>query len=71
MNETKRNNVDKVYESLTREEAIVLCKNLIAENEELKNDIEALSTDYRKSVKYAERLACALDCAFDIILEST
>lgn len=35
MNET-RNEIKKVCESLTREEAIELCKELIAENEELK-----------------------------------
>lgn len=36
MNETKRNEIKKVCESLTRDEAIELCKELIAENEELK-----------------------------------
>lgn len=36
MNETKRNKIKKVCESLTQEEAIELCKELIAENEELK-----------------------------------
>ena len=35
MNET-RNEIKKVCESLTQEEAIELCKELIAENEELK-----------------------------------
>lgn len=35
MNET-RNEIKKVCESLTREEAIELCEELIAENEELK-----------------------------------
>lgn len=35
MNET-RNEIKKVCESLTREEAIELCEKLIAENEELK-----------------------------------
>lgn len=42
MNETKRNEIEKVCESLTREEAIVLCKNLIAENEELISENEEL-----------------------------
>lgn len=36
MNETKRNEIEKVCESLTREEAIELCKKLMTENEELK-----------------------------------
>ena len=36
MNETKRNEIKKVCESLTRDEAIELCKELIVENEELK-----------------------------------
>lgn len=36
MNE-KRNEIKKVCESLTRDEAIELCKELIAENEELKS----------------------------------
>ena len=36
MNETKRNEIEKVCESLTREETIELCKKLISENEELK-----------------------------------
>lgn len=36
MNETKRNEIKKICESLTRDEAIELCEKLIAENEELK-----------------------------------
>lgn len=36
MNETKRNEIEKVCESLTREAAREFCKKLIAENEELK-----------------------------------
>lgn len=36
MNETKRNEIEEVCESLTREEAIELCKKLMTENEELK-----------------------------------
>ena len=36
MNETKRNKIEKVCESLTREEAIEFCEKLIAENEDLK-----------------------------------
>lgn len=35
MNETKRNEIEKVFEILTREEVIELCKKLISENEEL------------------------------------
>ena len=36
MNETKRNKIKKVCDSLTREEAIELCEKLMIENEELK-----------------------------------
>ena len=36
MNETKRNEIEKVCESLTREEAIELFKMLLVENETLK-----------------------------------
>lgn len=36
MSETRKNNIEKVCESLTRDEAIEFCKKLIAENEELK-----------------------------------
>lgn len=35
MNETKRNEIAEFCESLTQDEAIELCKKLIAENEEL------------------------------------
>ena len=42
MNETKRNEIKKFCESLTREEAIELCKKLIAENEELISENEEL-----------------------------
>ena len=35
MNETKRNEIEKICESLTRDEAIEFCKELIAENGEL------------------------------------
>lgn len=42
MDETKRNEIEKVCESLTREEAIELCKKLIAENDELTSENEEL-----------------------------
>lgn len=42
MNETKRNEIEKFCESLTREEAIELCKKLIVENKELIAEYEEL-----------------------------
>lgn len=42
MNETKRNEIKKVCESLTRDEAIELCKKLIVENNELIAEYEEL-----------------------------
>ena len=42
MNETKRNEIAKFCESLTQDEAIELCKKLIAENEELISENEEL-----------------------------
>lgn len=52
MNETKRNEIEKFCESLTREEVIELCKKLISENEELKaiNCIFALANGISKVV---------------------
>lgn len=46
MNETKRNEIEEFCESLTREEAIELCRKLIAENEDLiseNEDLEAIN----------------------------
>lgn len=42
MNETKRNEIAEFCESLTQNEAIELCKMLIAENEELISENEEL-----------------------------
>ena len=42
MNETKINEIEKVCETLTREEAIELCKKLIVENGELIAEYEEL-----------------------------
>lgn len=42
MNETKRNEIENFCDSLTHLDAIELCKELIAENEELKTEIEYL-----------------------------
>lgn len=49
MNERKRNKIANFCESLTRHEAIELCKNLIAENEELisvNEELEAINCIY-------------------------
>lgn len=46
MNETKRNEIAEFCESLTQDEAIELCKKLIAENEELifaNEELEAIN----------------------------
>ena len=46
MNQTKRSEIAKFCESLTQDEAIELCKNLIAENEELisaNEELEAIN----------------------------
>lgn len=40
MNETKRNEIAKLCESLSQDELIELCKKLIYENEELKSENE-------------------------------
>ena len=42
MNETKRYEIAKICESLTQDEAIELCKKLIAENEVLISENEEL-----------------------------
>ena len=42
MNETKRSKFSELCESLSHDELIELCKNLIAENEELKTENEYL-----------------------------
>lgn len=42
MNETRKNNIEKVCESLTRDEAIEFCKKLIAENEDLISENDEL-----------------------------
>lgn len=42
MNETKRNEIEKICDTLTREEAIELCKKLIVENNELIAEYEEL-----------------------------
>ena len=42
MNETKRSKFSELCESLTQDELRELCKNLIAENEELKTENEYL-----------------------------
>ena len=47
MNETKRNEIEKGLESLTRVETIELCKNLISENEELISENKEL-----KAIKF-------------------
>lgn len=42
MNETKRNEIEKFCDTLTREESIELCKKLIVENNELIAEYEEL-----------------------------
>lgn len=42
MNESKKNEIAEFCESLTQDEAIELCKMLIAENEELISENEEL-----------------------------
>lgn len=42
MNQTKSNEIEKFCEALTHDEAIELCKKLIAENEELISENEEL-----------------------------
>ena len=42
MNQTKRSEIDEFFESLSQDEAIELCKKLIAENEELISKNEEL-----------------------------
>lgn len=43
MNDTKRNEIAKLCESLSQDELIELCKKLIYENEELKSENEDLN----------------------------
>lgn len=63
MNETKRNEVEKVCESLTREAAREFCKKLIAENEELKR----INGYYRwQADVLSERCAKLVDDAFSL-----
>lgn len=42
MNEIKTNEISELCESFSQDELIELCKNLIAENEELKTENEYL-----------------------------
>ena len=44
MKETKINDIAKFCESLTLDELIEFCKNLIAENEDLKSENEELKS---------------------------